>query len=324
MNKTSVPDDIIDALGRAVFGGPQNLQQQLAAAESSLLMIQLAREDGDLDTKAANAPSAFRWLLGIFDAGETAEKLAALSRDEVDTLVSRFLAHAPKTGDDALRIAASTRQSILAMDEKDHLSWAKALDAALPPGLRAAVQEARHGKSIAAEVREIRQVAATISDAALAAALTRRNDELSAEKLAAGCRELLAQCTPERLQKLHDHFENKFDPAILKPLLRQGWILFEELLVAAAKGNFLRPEPPGEARSFARALDTVYQSLEEGFAAAEIKMPAVFRDLAASADTGRLLRAAQEGAIIDAAQNGISAGITVTGPLRLRARMPKP
>jgi hypothetical protein len=318
-------DSIIEQFAKAAFCARENAQEQLAKeADKHLELIRMARAEGAADTKASNASMLYSMLMDSFDASETAEKWQSVSREEVDCIVGIFLSHRPPE-EDLLTVARSIKAAMLAMSEEDQIAFTEAVESVLPPGLQAAERAARNGRSIAEDVREIRALAASVPDQALADALAQKQSALDQKTITDSLYNFLQQATPGKLETLRASLHDGLEGENLALLIKRGWDMAEEILAAAANGNYLQPAHPAKVKAFGRTLHEVLSVVEDALAAADMTVPPFVREvLLDQLDSGKLLRAAHEIMTTNAAQYGVSSDVTVGKPLRFKANPLKP
>lgn len=310
----------------AAFGAHAgSFQKTLAAvADAALEPMRSAREEGVLALKMADMPSAMAFVIDNLDYDDLAFMTQeALSRKNLSTHFKAALAEAPDLDARMIKRATEMKAQIESMSEQQHIAFSSAIESILPPGLTASIKNIRGGMTLEDDVREVRSLVKNLTPAHIATAMTARSARTNSDAVIAAISDTAAQITPEKLEKLITYVTGNFTPAEIAVLYKRAWEATEEVLGAAAKGDFMTPENPRKLRVFGQSLHEALSVLEEGLAQAEITLPPALKEAIADyTDTNRLLRQAEGIRQAELAKHGTQNEISVK-PMTVRRRTAK-
>lgn len=319
------PDTPLKKAAEAFGAHTGDWQQTLSAiAAATLEPLRAARAEGQMNDKMNSIPAALPFVLDGLDYEELAQTLHAVF--EPASLSERFKEAQNKEGDIETRMLKRARMlktQVESLSEAQHFALSSAIESVLPPGLAASVAEMRGGKTLEDEVREVRSLVKNLSPEHIAAALSARHERTNSGALILSVCHAAAEVTPEKLEKLVTYVTENFSTSEMAVLYKHTWEGAEEILDAAAKGDFLSPQNPRKIKLFGQSLQQALSVLEEGLTHAGISLPADLKEVIADhLDSNRLLRQAEAIRQAELARTGTENEISIK-PMTVRRRAGK-
>jgi hypothetical protein len=314
-NKNAGPKEILEFISKTMERAPTPQDGFETLAISLLPPLREARQSGSLEAKAANIPAAYDWLMDDLDFDDLSEKIRAVP----EASVKSFCAGLAADSGDPLKKAQQLRNHILGLSEEDYIRLCRAFESVMPPGIQSSIDTERGAATLEDEARETQALAAALSAEEIAQQLAERAKAGGGEKIGAAVYDVMQQCTPARLESLIGYVNDNMGGAAVALLVKRFWDFSEELLQAAADGNFTQPRNPGKMKAFGRSLRDTLTVLEEGLQQAGFTVPpALGAALSEAFDSGRLFRNAVSRMEADRLKHGTDDEIAVSKPLQFR------
>ena len=244
-----------------------------ALADKYLPQLREARAQGQMAQTVSNMPAIIDAIARQVDYQAGASYLQSLSPAALEDILKTMKQNGLQGNDSPMEQARLLKGMLGSLSEEDHIKISSAIESVLPPLMQQAVHDARDGKTLAEDIREMQTIAASLTPDDIAAAITQNDESADIAGLAKSLHELFQQVTPRRLEHVVDCVVNNFETDQIGYMLQSAWDVAEDVLQAAENGNFLKPANPQKLRELGESVQYALTLLEEGLVEAGFKMP---------------------------------------------------
>ncbi len=264
----NLKDQLTKAISRYTYQGHVK-----ALADKYLPQLREARAQGQMAQTVSNMPAIIDAIARQVDYQAGASYLQSLSPAALEDILKTMKQNGLQGNDSPMEQARLLKGMLGSLSEEDHIKISSAIESVLPPLMQQAVHNARDGKTLAEDIREMQTIAASLTPDDIAAAISQNNESADIAGLAKSLHELFQQVTPRRLEHVVDCVVNNFETDQIGYMLQSAWDVAEDVLQAAENGNFLKPTNPQKLRELGESVQYALTLLEEGLVEAGFKMP---------------------------------------------------
>lgn len=194
-----------------------------------------------------------------------------------------------------------------------------ALEAVLPPSLKAVHIKEREGKSPEDYIADTRAHVSNFTPEELLFVWKERQEKVDVKDIADNLYAIAQQCTPEKIECLLQHIRDNFYILDTKVLVENGWDAVQSILQASESGDFSKPEDMPAVKRFGQSLQKFFTVIEEGLAAASFDIPQNLQEQFRTAfDDNRLFHRAHQMKEAKHAIEGASTPIKTRLPIKLK------